>query len=97
MEYLASLRRAHGLNDTSPEMAERFRRVLRERSGSDRVRIVSDMFEMARALVTASVKAQRPEISDADLRGEVFRRFYASDFTPEDLASIVDRLKAASE
>jgi hypothetical protein len=81
------------MNDTSPEMAERFRRVLRECSGSDRVRMVSDMFETARALVIANIKAQQPEISDADLRARVFRRFYATDFTPEDLASIVNRLK----
>lgn len=81
------------MNDTSPEMAEQFRRVLRDRSGSDRVRMVSDMFEMARALIIASIKAQQPDISEGELRAQVFRRFYASDFTSEDLAVIVDRLK----
>jgi hypothetical protein len=81
------------MNDTSPEMAERFQRVLRERSGSDRIRMVSDMFETARALVVASIKAHQPDISEVELRAHVFRRVYASDFTPEDLASIVDRLK----
>lgn len=81
------------MNDTSPEMAKRFAQVLRERSGSDRVRMVSDMFETARALVIASVRAQQPDISEADLRAQVFRRVYASDFTAEDLVSIGDRLK----
>ena len=81
------------MNDTSPEVAARFKSLLRERSGSDRVRMVSDMFDAARALVIASVKAQRPDISDAALRVEVFKRFYANDFTPEELAAIVRRLE----
>jgi hypothetical protein len=85
------------MNDTSPEMAERFQRVLREGSGSDRIRLVPDMFQMARTLVIAGVKAQRPEISEAELRAQVFRRFNANDFTPEELGSIVDRLKAVSD
>jgi hypothetical protein len=85
------------VNDTSPEMAARFEGLLRKRSGSDRLRMVSDMFETARALVIANVRAQQPDISALELRAQVFRRLYASDFTTEDLASIVDRLKARWE
>ena len=81
------------MNDTSPEAAARFESLLRERSGSDRVQMVSDMFDTARALVIANVKAQRPEITAAALRVEVFKRFYANDFTPEELAAIVRRLE----
>ena len=82
------------MNDTSPDVVARFARLMRERSGSDRVRMVSDMFDTARALVVASVKAQRPDITDAALRGEVFKRFYANDFSPEELTAIVRRLEA---
>lgn len=81
------------MNDTSPDVAAQFARVLRERSGSDRVRMTSDMFETARALVIASIKAEQPDIDEATLRVQVFRRFYSNDFTPEGLASIGDRLK----
>jgi len=62
-------------------------------SGGRLLRVLLARSSSARALVIASVKAQRPDISDADLRADVFRRVYASDFTSEDLASIVDRLK----
>ena len=81
------------MNDTPPDAAARFASLLRERSGSDRVRMVSDMFDTARALVIASVKAQRPDISEVALRVEVFKRFYANDFSPEELAAIVRRLE----
>jgi hypothetical protein len=82
------------MNDTTPEAAARFESLLRERSGSDRVRMVSDMFDTARALVIANVRVQRPDITDAALRVEVFKRFYANDFSPEDLAAIIRRLEA---
>jgi len=82
------------MNDTTPDAAAQFAWMLQERSGSDRVRMVSDMFEAARALVIASIKARQPTIDEADLRVQVFRRFYANDFAPEDLATLGDRLKA---
>ena len=82
------------MNDTSPAAAARFESLLRGRAGSDRVRMVSDMFDTARALVIANVKAQRPDITDAALRVEVFKRFHANDFSPADLAAIVCRLEA---
>ena len=81
------------MNDTSPAAAARFESLLRGRAGSDRVRMVSDMFDTARALVIANIKTRRPDITDAALRGEVFKRFYASDFAPEDLAVIVHQLE----
>jgi hypothetical protein len=51
------------------------------------------MFETARALVSASIKTQRPELSENELGAELFKRFCASDFNAEQLASIVARLK----
>ncbi|MES1255428.1 MAG: hypothetical protein ABUS56_07470 [Acidobacteriota bacterium] len=82
------------MNDTTPEAAAALSALLRERSGSDRVRMMSDMFEMARTLVISSIRAQQPDISEADLRAQVFARFYASDFAPEELARICERLRA---
>ena len=75
------------MNDTTPEAAEAFAALLRQRSGSDRVRMMSEMFEMARTLVVASIKTQQPDIGEADLRVAVFRRFYPRDFTPENAPS----------
>lgn len=82
------------MNDTAPDAASQFARLLRERSGSDRIRMVSDMFETARALVIAGIREQCPDIDDAGLRIRVFRRFYANDLSSQDLIAISDRLGA---
>lgn len=84
------------MNDTTPEAAASLAALLRSRSGSDRVRMMSGMFEMARALVIASIKAQNPDLDEADLRARVFARFYANDFAPAELASIIERLREAA-
>lgn len=81
------------MNDTTPDTAATFRALLHRRSGSDRARMVSDMFEMARALVTANIKAQQPDIEEDDLRVAVFNRFYRNDFSAELLARIGERLR----
>ena len=85
------------MNDTASDAASQFARLLRERSGSDRIRMVSDMFETARALVIASIREQCPDIDDAALRIQVFRRFYANDVSAQDLIAITDRLGARGD
>ncbi len=84
------------MSDTTPEAAAALAALLRGRSGSDRVRMMSDMFEMARALVVASVKAEHPDIDEAGLRVSVFARFYATDFTPSEFADMSRRLREAA-
>jgi hypothetical protein len=84
------------MNDTTPEAAAAFAALLRQRSGSDRVRMMSDMFEMARTLVIASIKAEQPDINESELRIKVFNRFYANDFTPEALARVGERLSSGA-
>ena len=51
---------------------------------------------MARALVIASIKAENPDLDEADVRARVFARFYANEFAPAELASIIERLREAA-
>jgi hypothetical protein len=50
------------------------------RSGSDRVRMACGMFDAAKLLVAADIRAQHPDISPADLRRRMFDRLYFGDF-----------------
>ena len=43
-----------------------------------------EMFDLARALAIAAIRAADPNISDADLRVQLFERFYGDDFSPEE-------------
>ncbi len=68
------------MNDTSPEMEQRFRTMLLARSGEERMKMGCSMHTFAQQLVRASVEAQTPNISPAALRRALFLRFYGSDF-----------------
>jgi CMP-2-keto-3-deoxyoctulosonic acid synthetase len=81
------------VNDTSPEAAAQLDTLMAQRSGSDRVRMACEMFDLARALVVANIRAGAPTISSHDLRARLFERLYGGDFSEEERARIVANLR----
>jgi len=77
------------MNDTQPDVEARFAALFRQRSGSDRVRMACEMFDLARALMVSNIRALHPGISETELRVEVFERMYGSEFTPAERARVV--------
>ena len=71
------------MKDTSPEIEQRYREMLLQRSGEERLKMGCSMHETAKALVRASIVEKSPNISPADLRKALFLRFYDNDFDPE--------------
>ena len=78
------------MNDTSPEMAAKWRELLMQRTGAERVRMGDEMFSMARRIMTASLEAQG--YRGMELRKQIFLRTYGTDFTPEALDKICQAL-----
>lgn len=78
------------MNDTSPEMAAKWRELLMQRTGAERVSMGDEMFSMARAIMTASLEAQG--YRGMELRKQIFLRTYGTDFTPETLDKICQAL-----
>ena len=68
------------MNDTSPEVERRYRALLLERSGEERLKMGCSMHAMAQTLVRASVLEQEPQASPASIRRALFLRFYGADF-----------------
>jgi hypothetical protein len=64
------------MNDTSTDITLKLDYLMRKRSASERVRMVSDMFETARRLAIASFPVGLDEI---ELRERLCRRFYSDD------------------
>jgi len=81
------------VNDTSPDVAAQIDVLMAARSGSDRVRMACEMFEMARALAITAIRSADPGISDVALRVKLFERFYWDDFPPADRDRIVANLR----
>lgn len=81
------------MRDTPPEVEERFRAMLLARSGEDRLKMGCSMHMFAQQIVRASVLAKTPQTTLADLRREMFLRFYSGDFDEQTRERILAALK----
>jgi hypothetical protein len=81
------------MEDTTPEIAEKIREMIRAKSPSERAMMGCSMYETSRYLVTRGILEQNPMISKAELRKELFLKFYGSDFTLEEKERILKHLE----
>ena len=68
------------MKDTSDAIESKYRNMLLERSGVERVKMGCSMHATAQALVRASILQADPTASSAALRKALFLRFYGQDF-----------------
>jgi hypothetical protein len=81
------------VNDTPPEVEERYRAMLMQRTGEERLIMGCAMRDTARKLVEASLREQNPLATEAEIRKGVFLRFYGHEFD----APTRDKILAAIE
>jgi len=77
------------MNDTTPEVEVLFRSLLLRRGGEERLRMACSMFDTAKALATASIYEQHPDIAPAALRQALLLRFYGHEFSPAEREKIL--------
>ena len=65
-----------------------------KKSPGERVAMAFSLFDFVKEIVIGSIKEGRPDISESDLRAEIFLRFYGNDFGEQDKEKIIGRLKA---
>src|SRR3954470_7793659 len=83
------------MSDTTPEMAARYRAMVQARPpGGARFKIASDMFDITRNLLVAGIRAARPDITEGELRQELFLRYYGDEFCPEQRGRILAAIEA---
>ena len=81
------------MKDTSPEMEERYRRMLMALAPEERLRRGCNMFQTAKAIVIASIKNELgPHITESELRCRLFLRLYGTDFSEPTRLKILSRL-----
>lgn len=83
------------MNDTPPEVDAIYRRMLLSKSGAERVRMASAMFNDARRIIESSIRAADPDIDEIGLRQAVFLRFYGHEFAPPERERILEGIAAA--
>ena len=79
--------------DTPPDVQARFDELMRQRSGNDRVRMMSDMFDFAKSLVLSNLREIHPGVTDAELRVLLFDRLYGEEIDPDQRLDVLARLR----
>jgi hypothetical protein len=84
------------MKDTPPEMDARYRAMLMQRSGEERLKMGCEMRDTARALVEASIREQDPRATPESVRKALFLRFYGHEFDAESRAKILAAIESAT-
>jgi dihydrofolate reductase len=77
------------MNDTSPDIAEWFRKLMMQKTGEERLLMGCSMYDAAKQIVKDSVCNAHPGITNSEIRREIFVRFYGQDFRPADRKKIL--------
>jgi hypothetical protein len=96
--YLTRCRRTtvprdESVKDTSPAIEQKFRQMLLQRSGEERLKMGCSMHATAQALVKASISENNP----TTVKRELFLRFYGDEFRSEERKKILMALRKAAE
>jgi hypothetical protein len=80
------------MNDTHPNVAIRYRDLMMSETGEQRLRMGCSMFDTAKQIVRSAIYNSRPEITDAEMKREIFLRFYGHEFSPPDREKLISAL-----
>ena len=80
------------MKDTSDALESKYRDMLLERSGVERVKMGCSMHATAQALAKASLSQQHPGAHPVELKRLLFLHFYSPDFEPEQRKRIASAL-----
>ena len=82
--------------DTHPDVAIRFRELIMRKSGEQRLLMGCSMYDTAKQIVRSAIYNSRPVITDAELKREIFLRFYGPEFSQADREKLLSALGAHS-
>ena len=69
------------MNDTNPDIAVRFRNLMMRKSGQERLLMGCSMYDTAKQIVLSAIHNRQPGITDAEIKREIFLRFYGQEFS----------------
>ncbi len=84
------------MNDTTPEVDERFRVMLMARTCEERLIMGCAMRDSARMIVEASLRADDPQATAQTIRKGPFLRFYGHEFDADTRAKILAAIDRAA-
>ena len=80
------------MNDTHPDIAVRFRNLMMLKSNEQRLLMGCSMYDTAKQIVRSAIYNSHPEITDAEMKREIFLRFYGHEFSRVDKEKLISAL-----
>jgi hypothetical protein len=80
------------MHSESPELEKLYVEMLMSLSPGERLLITCRMYDTAKTLMIAGIRAQMPDANEAQVRAQFFMRMHGTDFAPEELAKIMREL-----
>ncbi len=80
------------MSDTPTQIQQRYKEMLMSRTPTERLRMVSRMYDTGRKLVISGIQNRKQQLNGSQLRGQLFLRMYRSDFTAADRKKIINKI-----
>ena len=84
------------MTDTAADVEATMAAMFAALTPTQRVRMMSGMFDTMRRLLVAGIRAEQPDISDTELRVEIFLRTYRDDYAPSERDRIVGQIRESA-
>lgn len=81
------------MNDTPKYILEKQFEIVMAKPLNERVKDLFEMTELSRRIIRNRIEANNPDIPEVELKVELFKAFYRSDFDDYSLNQIVDSMK----
>lgn len=81
------------MNDTPKYILEKQFEIVMTKPLKERVNDLFEMTELSRRIIQNRIEANNPDIQEVELKVELFKAFYRSDFDDHLLNQIVDSMK----
>jgi len=78
--------------DTHPDVAIRFRDLMMSKTGQQRLLMGCSMYDTAKKIVRSAIYNNRPEITEEEVKKEIFLRFYGKEFSRTDREKFLSAL-----
>ncbi len=92
VEFERDFKRGNTMNDTHPDVAVRFRNLMMSKTGQQRLLMGCSMYDTAKQIVRSAIYNSRPGIKDAEVKREIFLRFYGQEFSESDRKKLLSAL-----
>jgi hypothetical protein len=80
--------------DTHPDVAILFRNLMMSKTGQERLLMGCSMYDAAKQIVRSAILNNRPQITDEEMKKEIFLRFYGREFSQTDMEKFLSTLTA---